>query len=220
MEYEISFVDAIDQRENLSTQRIVLRILILITSISSVGTIVVRYYFKRKWQNLPFPKEITSQVYNNDYTNLMRQNRRKRFISYKFAIDVIIWIVWPFPFHEFSFSMYEFVTSQKQEVMAEYLISDMILIFMFTRFYLLIRNVFNHTEFSDPYAKLHWERHGFSANTRFWFKWYMSKYPALTVISTLVISIFVLSYILRIAEKPFFIVYKGWTNYNPINSTV
>lgn len=46
----------------------------------------------------------------------------------------------------------------------------------------------------------------------------MSKYPALTVISTLVISIFVLSYILRIAEKPFFIVYKGWTNYNPINS--
>lgn len=90
VEYEISFVDAIDQRENLSTQRIVLRILILITSISSVGTIVVRYYFKRKWQNLPFPKEITSQVYNNDYTNLMRQNRRKRFISYKFAIDVII----------------------------------------------------------------------------------------------------------------------------------
>ena len=218
VEYELSFVVSKDERETLTTGRNVLRILVLLNSIISAGTIVVRYYYKRKWQNLPIPKEVQNQIYNNDYTNLMRQNRRKRFVSYKFIFDIIICIIWPIPFYEFNFYVSEFATTQKEEIEAEYLLSDMILILMFSRFYLMIRNFFNHTEFSDPYAKLHCERHGFSANTRFWFKCYLSKYPAMTVISTLVMSIFILSYILRIAEKPFFKTYRGWTSYSPINS--
>ena len=217
-EYELSFVVSADDRDSLTLGRNILRLIILITSIISVSTIVIRYYYKRKWQNLPIPKEVQNQIYNNDYTNLMRQNRRKRFISYKFIIDIIICLICPIPYYEISFYLTEFVTSQKEEVEAPYLLSDMILIFMFSRFYLMIRNVFNHTEFSDPYAKLHCERHGFSANTRFCFKCYLSKYPALTVISTLLTSIFILSYILRIAEKPFFKAYKGWADYSPLNS--
>ena len=146
VEYELSFVVSKDERETLTTGRNVLRILVLLNSIISAGTIVVRYYYKRKWQNLPIPKEVQNQIYNNDYTNLMRQNRRKRFVSYKFIFDIIICIIWPIPFYEFNFYVSEFVTTQKEEIEAEYLLSDMILILMFSRFYLMIRNFFNHTE--------------------------------------------------------------------------
>ena len=126
----------------------------MINLIFSAITIIVRYYFKRKWQNLPIPKEVQHQVYNNDYTNLMRHNRRKRFVSYKLVFDVIICLIFPFPFREFKFYISEYVPSQKNFLEAEYLVSDMLLIVMFSRIYLVVRNALNHTEFTDPYPKL------------------------------------------------------------------
>ena len=71
------------------------------------------------------------------------------------------------PLVEYDFTHEEYIDDPRQRVGAIYLVSDFILVFMFTRFYIMIRNAFNHTEFSDPYAKLHCERHGFTANTRF-----------------------------------------------------
>lgn len=121
----------------------------------SVVSIMIRYFFKRKWQNLPIPKEMNTHVYNNDYTNLMRQNRKKRFISLKLIIDTLICLVCPIPFIEVPVFLSEYVHDQAEPIVAEYLLSDFIIIFMFTRIYLVLRNAFNHTEFSDPYAKLH-----------------------------------------------------------------
>lgn len=92
-EYEVGFIVFKGARSNISVERNVLRVLVTLTSIASVITIIVRYYFKRKWQNLPIPKEVHHQVYNNDYTNLMRQNRRKRFISFKLIFDVLLCLV-------------------------------------------------------------------------------------------------------------------------------
>lgn len=167
IEYELGFIVDRDDRAVISPEREILRFFVLGTSIASVITIMVRYYLKRKWQNLPIPKEVQKQVYNNDYTNLMRQNRRKRFISLKLVIDTIICLICPLPFYETLVVVSQYVSDESEPIQALYCLSDFILIFMFTRIYIILRNAFNHTEFSDPYAKLHCERHGFTANTRF-----------------------------------------------------
>ena len=148
----------------------------------------------------------------------MRHNRRKRFFSYKLMFDVIICLICPLPFCEYKFYFVEYVPSEKNHLEAEYLVSDIILILMFSRIYLVIRNALNHTEFTDPYAKLHWERHGFTANARFWFRWFMAKYPGITVVTILSLSVFILSYILRITERSFLNKYMEWKSYNPINN--
>lgn len=155
IEYEIGYKIFEGDRHNISIEREAIRLLVFILSISSLITIIIRYYFKRKWQNLPVPKEVRNQVYNNDYTNLMRQNRRKRFISIKLILDSVICIICPIPFYETDINISQYVHDEREPVSANYLLSDLILIFMFTRIYLVLRNAFNHTEFSDPYAKLH-----------------------------------------------------------------
>ena len=89
---------------------------------------------------------------------------------------------------------------------------------MFSRVYIILRNAFNHTEFSDPYAKLHCERHGFTANTRFCFKCYLAKYPAYTVIGTLTLSILMLAYLMRLSERPALKAWRSWSNVSIINN--
>jgi uncharacterized membrane protein len=53
----------------------------------SVLFLILRYMYKRKWQNLEIPKEIKKRVYNNDYTNRMERNRRKNFFSWNLVFD-------------------------------------------------------------------------------------------------------------------------------------
>lgn len=81
---------------------------------------------------------------------------------------------------------------------------------MFLRGYLIVRTAFSHTEFSDPFAQLHCERHGFTANTRFSFRCYLTRYPGWTVIVTLLSSTLVLSYVNRVVERPFVRLHVGW----------
>ena len=167
IEYEYGFKKNVDDRLHLDHIREIFRFTILAFSLVSWVTMLIRYYYKRKWQNLPIPKEVQFQVYNNDYTNLMRQNKTKRFVSFTLIIDSVICLVCPIPFFERIITVKQNVINYTQPLDAGYLLSDFILMFMFTRLYILIRNVFNHTEFSDPYAKLHCERYGFTAGTRF-----------------------------------------------------
>ena len=151
----------------------------------------------------------------------MRKNRRRNFISTMLLCDVFICIICPIPFFELHYNESNFVQgydSSDSKAHATYLLSDFILTFMFLRLYLVIRNVFNHTQFSDPYAKLHCERHGFTANTRFCFKCYLQKYPATTIFTTLFISVFALSYVNRISERPMFKVVSNFPYVSVLNN--
>lgn len=46
----------------------------------------------------------------------------------------------------------------------------------------------------------------------------MAKYPGFTVVGTLSLSIFMLSYIMRIAERPAFKQWTGWSNVSIVNN--
>lgn len=185
----------------------------------SILFLLLRYSFKRKWQNLPIPKEIKNRVYNNDYTNSMRQKRRKNFFSWNLLFDVIILTLQPFPYLDFEITLSEYNNSGDEVIAPIYLLSDFLLLLMFLRLYIVIRNIFNHSQFSDPYAKLHCERYGFTANTRFVFKCYLLRYPGYTVLSTLFSSILVLSYMMRIAERPTSRT-MGSMNYDPFLNNI
>jgi hypothetical protein len=54
------------------------------------------------------------------------------------------------------------------------------------------------------YFNIFSESYGFTANVRFTFKCFIIRNPGVTVVCTLSTSIFVLSYILRIFERPYF----------------
>ena len=113
-------------------------------------------------------------MYNNDYTNAMRKNRRKSYFSFNLLFDLVILTVQPIPFVDWGITIEVYSTSDGKTLLyPTYLISDFLLLFMFLRIYIVIRNVFNHSLYSDPYAKLHWERYGFTANTRWVYKWYL-----------------------------------------------
>ena len=82
--------------------------------------------------------------------------------------------------------------------------SDFLLALMFLWLIILIRNFFNYSVYSDVFAKWLCEWYGFTAGMRFCFKCYIVKYPITTVLSTLTVSILVLSYLIWIAEWPFY----------------
>lgn len=86
---------------------------------------------------------------------------------------------------------------------APYLLSDFLLVFMFLRMTILVRNFFNYSRYSDVFAKRLCDRYGFTANTRFCFKCYIIKRPLSTVLLTLVTAIIVLAYLMWILERPF-----------------
>lgn len=155
VEYEYAFKSNAQERVEGDFIREMIRFTIIGFSLISWCLLLIRYYHKRKWQNLPIPKEARYQVYNNDYTNLMRQNRSKRFVSVTLVIDSFICLVSPIPFVEYVIVFYQNVINFQRPLEVGYLLSDLILMFMFTRIYILIRNIFHHTEFSDPYAQLH-----------------------------------------------------------------
>lgn len=104
----------------------------------------------------------------------MRLNRVKPYCSYNLIMDLIILLVQPIPYVDFKITFYEYLYMENNhfhhKIPGDYLLSDFILLFMFLRVYLVVRNIFNHSQFSDPYAKLHCERYGFTANNRFVYK--------------------------------------------------
>ena len=133
---------------------------------------------------------------------LWENNRRKRYISSNLIIDLIILTIQPIPFVDYAIDIEEYKPDGTTLIYPAYLISDFLLLIMFLRIYIVIRNVFNHSQYSNPYAKLHCERYGFTANTRWVYKCYLLLYPGPTVVITLLSSIVLFSYLVRIGDRP------------------
>lgn len=65
--------------------------------------------------------------YNNDYTNLMRRNREKSLITTKFIFDIIILLVCPLPYYDYTIYISEYIAGSPVAVQAPYLVSDFII---------------------------------------------------------------------------------------------
>ena len=118
-------------------------------------------------------------------------------------------MIHPFPVLDFEISVsayiskdgfWNFYVSPQQA----YYFSDILIGLMFLWLIILIRNFFNYSIYSDVFAKRLCERYGFTAGMRFCFKCYIIKFPVITVLSTLTLSILVLSYLIWLTEGPFY----------------
>lgn len=138
-------------------------------------------------------------------------------------IDLIILTIQPIPFVDYAIDIEEYKPDGTTLIYPAYLISDFLLLIMFLRIYIVIRNVFNHSQYSNPYAKLHCERYGFTANTRWVYKCYLLLYPGPTVVITLLSSIVLFSYLVRIGDRPAHLAaedYRFESFYNNIYFTI
>jgi hypothetical protein len=114
-------------------------------------------------------------------------------------------MIHPIPYFDISFHINSINVRDKSiYVSVDYTLGDFLLAFMFLRIILLVRSVFNYTMFTDLYAKRLCESYGFTANVRFTFKCFVVRNPGITVACTLTTSVFVLAYILRIFEVPYY----------------
>jgi hypothetical protein len=76
---------------------------------------------------------------------------------------------------------------------------------MFVRVFFVVRAVFNYNLFTDLYSKKLCKSYGFTANLRFAYKCLLKSDPGLTVLMTLLFSVFFLAYQLRIFEEPYYL---------------
>lgn len=138
--------------------------------------------------------------YNHDYTDYVRTSK-KRICSFSLIYETIIIIIHPLPFYNCFIPGDMFIDGEyvRKNI---FLLSDILFALMFLRLIILVWNLFNYSIYSDVFAKRLCDRYGFTAGARFCFKCYIVKWPITTVLLTMFSAIFILSYLIRIAESP------------------
>lgn len=127
------------------------RLAVLIISLLGVFTLFLRHYSKAKWLNEDLPNEMTQNLYTNnvidwysDYTTGLMFKRRTWFKA-GFWIEAFCLVVCPIPYWDRYFSMNVLdVITYSEKVKVYYLVSDLILTFMFVRMFFVVRAVFNY----------------------------------------------------------------------------
>ena len=99
---------------------------------------------------------------------------------------------------------YNLQDDDSTKVHVYYLLSDLILAFMFIRIYFIIRVIFNYSKYSDEFSQKIAHHHGISANMRYAFKARLTRFPSQTITLLFIWSTFVLAYVLRIFEMPYY----------------
>ena len=116
-----------------------------------------------------------------------------------FIFEIIILLLCPIPY----FDLYIPISAKEnQEVI--YLLSEFLLAFMWIRVYFVVRCLFNYSIYTDAHSMKLCRFYGFPANVQFTFKCYILTKPERTAICLFACTIFILAYILRIFEMPYF----------------
>ena len=100
---------------------------------------------------------------------------------------------------------YEKITNTNDPLLViEYQLFDIILAIMFMRLIFLTRAIENNHIYTDPVSRKVCNNYGFSTGIRFSFKCHFQIEPEKTVISLFAATVFVLAYVLRIFEMPYY----------------
>ena len=101
--------------------------------------------------------------------------------------------------------MDKYIVINCQGVDVTYLLSEFLLVFMFSRFYFFIRTAFNFTIYNDPYAKRllrAYENH--QSNILFSLKCHLKINPVKSIVIVAVLTCTIPAYVVRIFEIPYF----------------
>ncbi len=117
----------------------------------------------------------------------------------------MIFLFCPIPFNDWIWAIDVIdINNRNTTVKVYYLVSDFILVVMFLRIFFVIRAIFNYNMYTDVFAKKLCRSYGFTANVRFTFKSLLKTDPARTVSVTMLGSVMVLAYCLRVFEVQYY----------------
>jgi len=130
--------------------------------------------------------------------------KQKKIFTFQLVIEVLIMLVFPIPFYD-KWVVLVVVDPNDHEIEPiTYYMSDILMAFMFLRLWFVFRTIMSRSKYLDAYSKNLCKMYGFSTNTRFALKCYFKNHPERTFACIFVLSIFLLSYLIRIFELPFF----------------
>ena len=121
--------------------------------------------------------------------------KRRIWFGSRFWIEAFCLLVCPIPYWDTYFTIESLsILDRSQKIKVYFLVSDMVLAFMFVRIAFVVRAVFNYNLYTDLYSKKLCKSYGFTANIRFAYKCLLKSDPLSTVGTSLFISVFVLAY--------------------------
>ena len=115
-------------------------------------------------------------------------------------MEIIILMICPLPFFDTVVKFDYFIFDKNIHTIEAQLLSDYVLAFMFLRLYFLFRSYFNYSIYTDAYSKRLCKEYGLYPGFRFIFKSKFVTEPATMILTLFIITIFVISYVLRIFE--------------------
>ena len=154
-------------------------------SVAGIICLTMRHSIKSQWLNLYLPKElrkntIVADIHDDakDFSSNDIRTMRSPF-RFSFWCEVLVFMIVPMPFYNpiISFLCWNLKDNDGTKVNVYYLLSDLILAFMFIRIYFLIRVIFNYSKYSDDFSRKIAHHHGISANMRYAFKARLTRYP-------------------------------------------
>ena len=150
-----------------------------IISFFAILCVVLRHYYKLKWNNWKFyegnvnnyysePEELEDEWFIDGQINLI-DNRFRKFIKLGLFIDILVNLLVPNPFFNFIIKSIEMDRDKNEYIIIDYLYSDIIFIFIILRIIYLIRATVNYSIFTDEYAQELSKKNGIKSNVRFIF---------------------------------------------------
>ncbi len=126
--------------------------------------------------------------------------RHRTCLTAEFIFTVLILLVQPIPFVHVKFST-PVVTSTQKNLKSVYTLNEMLYAFMIVRMAFVVKVILAYSRYTSLKAKRIARYYGVSANARFAFKAMISNRPGITVFLLIVLSVLILSFLLRIFER-------------------
>lgn len=168
-----------------------LRYLTLFFTVVSIFLLGFRHYLKANW-----------------YSMRSNTHSKKRLFSFKFLIEVVILLIFPYPEVHGSFTYRQSLLNEKNEASDNrislcYTYSELLYFFMFGRIFFMFRTLVNYTPYQDNHARTHCVNYKTKANFRFSIKSMFQAHSFFMISFCIFPSFLLFGVFLRIFERPY-----------------
>ena len=129
---------------------------------------------------------------------------QKKICSVNVLVEILVLLIFPIPWYDTYVTESVSITDQNGESTLTYYLSDILMSIMFLRVWFIFRTWTNYSIHFNAYARNLCKQYGFQSNTSFILRCYFYDKPGQSFLFVFITSVFLLSYLTRIYELPFF----------------
>lgn len=182
------------------------RIPILITSSASIYLLINRYIFESKWLNL---------VLNNTHNKTLQYVHEKYQKSRKFQLgfEILIFLIMPIPYTDFHIRIPQYYKGEN--ILLCYRFETLIFCLSFSRFYFVIRALFNYSVFHNEQTLIFCINNSVSTGFVFAIKCFVKTKPYHMIGLLALITVGFGTFFAKMMEKPIDTYSDVFFNYTP-----